>query len=323
MTNNINGIFVETINNDKTSKTISNIANEILTPFGLSNDKFIYAETICWLREKLQVDAVLSGQKYYVLSETATVEDLFRVIGTEVPVAKFAMININFPKIDLSGIYYDMNGNFIKTEGNENEWNAVFLKDCDNLKYIATLKDFEVMTAALYGETDERNYTLEEMQAIGDVIMNRAELLGTTATEEIKTPNQVNGYYDNDSQGVIFRGRISNSNSRLKTARKATITTILGISRGKSNGAYWWDGADIKSNMHNKEWGIHYTAPEHDIYGTGDNTVGPFQEHWQPSGKNRGSPWDHKLDSTAAYGGTVFWKKNSNYQDVTNKKAYP
>lgn len=323
MSDDGNRVLDETINNKETSKTISEIANEILTPFGLNNDKFVYAETICWIREKLQVDVVLSGQKYYVFSETATVEDLFKVIGTEVPAVKLATIDINFPRVDSPGIYYDMNGNFIKTEGSENEWESVYVKENGNSKYVGSIKDFETMTAALYGETDEKNYTLEEMQAIGDVIINRSELMKTTVTKEIQAPGQVNGYYDNDSQGITHRGRTLNNNARLRTSRNATITTILGTSKGKSNGAYWWDGADIKSNMHNKEWGIHYTDPKHDIYKTGDTTVGPFQEHWQPSGKNRGEPWNHKLDSTAAYGGTVFWKKNSNYQDVTDNKVYP
>ena len=262
-------------------------------------------------------------EKYYVFSETATVEDLFKVIGTEVPAVKLATIDINFPRVDSPGIYYDMNGNFIKTEGSENEWESVYVKENGNSKYVGSIKDFETMTAALYGETDEKNYTLEEMQAIGDVIINRSELMKTTVTKEIQAPGQVNGYYDNDSQGITRRGRTLNNNARLRTSRNATITTILGTSKGKSNGAYWWDGADIKSNMHNKEWGIHYTDPKYDIYKTGDTTVGPFQEHWQPSGKNRGEPWNHKLDSTAAYGGTVFWKKNSNYQDVTDNKVYP
>ena len=323
MSDNVNNVLVETINNDKMGKTISTIAAEILTPFGLNSDKFVYAEIICWLREKLKRDVILSGQKYYVLSEVATVEDLFKLIGTEIPVAKLATIDINFPRVDSAGIYYDMNGNFIKTEGSENEWESVYVKENGNSKYVGSIKDFETMTAALYGETDEKNYTLEEMQAIGDVIINRSELMKTTVTKEIQAPGQVNGYYDKDSQGITRRGRTLNNNARLRTSRNATITTILGTSKGKSNGAYWWDGADIKSNMHNKEWGIHYTDPKHDIYKTGDTTVGPFQEHWQPSGKNRGEPWNHKLDSTAAYGGTVFWKKNSNYQDVTDNKVYP
>lgn len=311
-------ILVEKINESKASISISNIACEMLNPFGLGNDKFVYAATICWLREKLKADMIPTGGKYYALVTDATMEDFFQLVGTEIPIDKFATMDINFPRVDLSGVYYDMNGNFIKTEGSENEWESVYVKDGDNSKYITTLKAFEVMTAALYGETDEKNYTLEEMQAIGDVIMNRAELMGTTATEEIQKSDQVYGYYNNDSQGVTYRGRTSNSNARLKTSRNATITTMLGTSKGKSNGAYWWDGADIKSNMHNKEWGIHYTDPKHDIYETGDTTVGPFQERWQPSGKNRGDPWNHKLDSTAAYGGTIFWKKNSNYQYVTN-----
>lgn len=186
MSDNVNNVLVETINNDKMGKTISTIAAEILTPFGLNSDKFVYAEIICWLREKLKRDVILSGQKYYVLSEVATVEDLFKLIGTEIPVAKLATIDINFPRVDSAGIYYDMNGNFIKTEGSENEWESVYVKENGNSKYVGSIKDFETMTAALYGETDEKNYTLEEMQAIGDVIINRSELMKTTVTKEIQ-----------------------------------------------------------------------------------------------------------------------------------------
>ena len=50
--------------------------------------------------------------------------------------------------------------------------------------------------------------------------------------------------------------------------------------------------------------------------------MGPFQAYWKPSGAKRGAPWDHKLDSTAAYGGTIFWKLNPHYQNVTGSKAY-
>ena len=134
MSDNVNNVLVETINNDKMGKTISTIAAEILTPFGLNSDKFVYAEIICWLREKLKRDVILSGQKYYVLSEVATVEDLFKLIGTEIPVAKLATIDINFPRVDSAGIYYDMNGNFIKTEGSENEWESVYVKENGNSK---------------------------------------------------------------------------------------------------------------------------------------------------------------------------------------------
>lgn len=192
--------------------------------------------------------------------------------------------------------------------------------------YVGSQTDFEIMTAALYGETKETSYTLEEMQAIGDVIMNRADIMKTSASDEIKAPGQVNGYYNNDSQGVTSRGRTSNENERLNTARNATITTMLGTSRGMSNGAYYWDGADIvyNWNTHNTE-GIHYTNSSHDIYKTGDTTGGPYINYWiYTDGRDpvlRGT-CNQKYDSTTTYGGTIFWKKSDEYIRIMQEKEF-
>ena len=172
MSDNVNSVLDETINNDKSGKTISTIASEILTPFGLNTDKFVYAETICWLREKLQCDVVLSGKKYYVLSETATTEDLFKLIGTEVPVAKLATIDINFPRVDLPGIYYTLDGNFIKTEGSENEWDAVYVKDGNKNLFLCSNIDFIDFSALIYAEALLSN-GINEYKSMGEVVKHR------------------------------------------------------------------------------------------------------------------------------------------------------
>ena len=213
-------------------------------------------------------------------------------------------------------LYYDANGQYLNTVASETT--NIYMTNNKTHTLVGTQSDFEKMTAALYGEAINN---LDEMQAIGDVIMNRAEYAGTSANAEIDKPKQVNGY-KTSSQKVTSDGRTSNSNSKLNNSRNATISTMLGTSRGKSNGAYYWDGEDIQTNKHKTDWGIHYTNSAHDIYGTGDSKVGPFQAYWKPSGAKRGAPWDHKLDSTAAYGGTIFWKLNPHYQNVTGSKAY-
>ena len=213
-------------------------------------------------------------------------------------------------------LYYDDTGNYLKTVTSETT--NVYMTKGESNTLIGSQSDYEMMTAALYGESTEN---LDEMQAIGDVIMNRAEYSGTSASSEITAAGQVNGY-NSGSINTTSDNRTSNTNSKLVTARQAAMTTILGTSRGKSNGAYYWDGSDIASNSHKTSWGIHYTDSSHDIYGTGDSLLGPFQEHWQPSGKNRGDPWDHKLDSTAAYGGTIFWKLNDTYRKATGSKEF-
>ena len=213
-------------------------------------------------------------------------------------------------------LYYDANGQYLNTVASETT--NIYMTNNKTHSLVGTQSDFEEMTAALYGEATNN---LDEMQAIGDVIMNRAEYANTSANIEIEKEDQVNGY-NPSSQKATSDGRASNSDSKLNNARNAAMSTMMGTSRGKSNGAYYWDGKDMQTNKHRTKWGIHYTNSAHDIYGTGDSKVGPFQAYWKPSGAKRGAPWDHKLDSTAAYGGTIFWKLNPHYQNVTGSKAY-
>ena len=215
-------------------------------------------------------------------------------------------------------LYYDENGSYIKTVTSEST--NVYLSNNNIDTLVGTQSDFEMMAAALYGEATNN---LDEMQAIGDVIMNRAEFMGTSARNEISASGQVNGYNET-SRAAISNGRTSNEDSKLNNARNAAITTILGTSSGKSNGAYYWDGADITSNSH-RNWGIHYTDSSHDIYGTGDTTGGPYQNYNRDANNrpttSRGTT-DHILDSTAAYGGTIFWKKSKDYMYIMQERAF-
>lgn len=149
---------------------------------------------------------------------------------------------------------------------------------------------------------------------------------------EIAKTNQVNGC-NPSSQRVTAKGRSSNENSKLVMARKATITTILGSSRGKSKGAYFWDGADIaiadKSNIHynpHRDWGVYYTDSSHDIYKTGNLLNKPVTKYYiLENGKQGGSrgTYTHMFVSTVAYGGTIFWKKNPDYMRAKGEKEFP
>ena len=215
-------------------------------------------------------------------------------------------------------LYYDENGNYLKSV--KTKFTNVYLtkNNCNTL--IGSQSYFDLITAALYGEGTEN---LDEMQAIGDAIMNRVEFMGTCARVEIMAKDQVNGYNET-SKAVTSNGRTSNENSKLNTARNAAITTILGTSRGKSNGAYYWDGDDITYNSH-RYWGIHYTVPSHDIYGTGDTTGGPYQNYNRDENNRpttlRGTT-NYILDSTAAFGGTIFWKKSDEYIRIMQEKEF-
>ena len=98
-----------------------------------------------------------------------------------------------------------------------------------------------------------------------------------------------------------------------------------------SNGAYFWDGADIKTNdaKHPKvKRGIKFTRPEHNIYKIKETSV-DITTHWQikdkdgktVDGKVRGH-YTHVYESTAAYGGTIFWKYNADFLKATGNNEY-
>lgn len=183
------------------------------------------------------------------------------------------------------------------------------------------------MAAALYGEGSSVNVNLEEMQGIGDVIKNRAESMDTIAAYIIMETDQVKGY-NSTSRNAVSKGRYSNDNEKLNVARAATMTTFLGTSRGKSNGAYWWDGADIAItdpadklfNKFRRSSGFTIDSA-HNIYNIGNVYTKQVTTYYD-NGNPRGS-YDHVYESTAGIGGTVFWKKSPEFKAASNRKEYP
>lgn len=100
-----------------------------------------------------------------------------------------------------------------------------------------------------------------------------------------------------------------------------------------SNGGLWWDGADIKSNYskHAKvKDGIHFGDPKHNIYNIKESSQGEVTIYWkvrnkktgkEVNSKSRGS-YSHVWISTAAYGGTIFWKYDGDFLKATGAKNY-
>ncbi len=118
----------------------------------------------------------------------------------------------------------------------------------------------------------------------------------------------------------------------MKTA-VAAAENALADGPDKSNGAWFWDGEDIKSHYktHFKvKIGIRFTDPAHNIYDikessklvikyriTKKKVKGKVVEH-----KEELYRYDHVYESTAAYGGTIFWKQAPDYLKYTGAKAY-
>lgn len=70
--------------------------------------------------------------------------------------------------------------------------------------------------------------------------------------------------------------------------------------------------------------GIHITDPAHDIYGIEDKDV-PGETWWLDAKgrktKLRGK-WTYKYESTAGWGGTIFWKYNADFVKAAGNKEY-
>jgi hypothetical protein len=101
-----------------------------------------------------------------------------------------------------------------------------------------------------------------------------------------------------------------------------------------SNGAYFWDGRDIKTNYKNHfkvRHGIKFSCPEHNIYGIAESTkLVKLNKTVKKRSKGKiiseetveAGRYDHIYVSTAAFGGTIFWKNNEEYMAVTKAKAH-
>jgi hypothetical protein len=118
----------------------------------------------------------------------------------------------------------------------------------------------------------------------------------------------------------------------MKTAIAAARNALSG-GQDRSNGAYFWDGADIKSNYQNHfkvKQGIKFTEPSHNIYDIKESTklIIIHKTIKKANGKKISiekqeiGRYDHVYDSTAAHGGTIFWKFNPNYTELTRSKEF-
>ncbi len=142
---------------------------------------------------------------------------------------------------------------------------------------------------------------------------------------------------------------VSDGNKRYQHFQHSTDTQILADSAMKaaidaaenaladgpdrSNGAWFWDGADIRKNYlkHPKvKNGIRFAHPSHNIYSIKESSKLVIK-HKTTKKKINGEVklqkeevyrYDHIFVSTAAYGGTIFWKQDATYLKHTKAKEY-
>ncbi|HZV66149.1 MAG TPA: hypothetical protein VFG03_14680 [Telluria sp.] len=190
-------------------------------------------------------------------------------------------------------------------------------------------KELKTLAALAYGEASVLNDPAE-IGAIANVVKRQADARNESIDQFIaKEPSYA---FAADGSNERYNNIINSSteellkNKNYSLALKGAINALDPSGYDFSDGAYFWDGRDIQTNYANHpkvNAGIHFSDASDNIYDIKETSF-PKTEYYYNNGKAtkiRGT-YDHKYDSTAAYGQTVFWKYNSDFINATGNKAY-
>jgi len=194
--------------------------------------------------------------------------------------------------------------------------------------------DLVLLAAVAYGEASTKD-VFEEIAAIANVIVRQKDARSTTMSK-LLGPKSTYAFAASDGNARTKLFKNAKAADRLKnagmlSALKAAKNALDPKGTDYSNGAYFWDGADIKTNYANHpkvKLGIKFTKDEHNIYKIKESSVN-VTTYWQVQGKDgklvngkeRGK-YTYVYESTAAYGGTIFWKYGADFLKATGNKAY-
>lgn len=199
-------------------------------------------------------------------------------------------------------------------------------------------KEVRILAAMAYGEASTKDVA-DEIGAIANVLVRQRNARGYKDMSAFVTSDKTFSFVVKDGNA---RYRKFMNADELAIAEDAGMTAALNAAtnalavNGKdlSNGGYFWDGTDIKSNYkhHFKvKHGIHFSDPAHNIFGIDESTkkviitktvVKKKKGKVVSSATVEVARYDHIYVSTAAYGETIFWKHNPAYMEATHAKEY-
>jgi hypothetical protein len=194
------------------------------------------------------------------------------------------------------------------------------------------------LAAMAYGEASLQN-NADEMMAIASVLVRQRDARGYPDMATFVNNESSFSFVVSDGN-ARYNGLMKATNDKI--AKNPAMQAALAAARNalaggpdKSNGAYFWDGADIKTNYahHFKvRQGIKITDPSHNIYNIQDSArLVILSKTTKIKNKKTGNVtikkeeigrYDHVYDSTAGVGGTIFWKFDQQYIDTTGAKEY-
>ncbi|TCJ15031.1 hypothetical protein EZJ19_08180 [Parasulfuritortus cantonensis] len=197
-------------------------------------------------------------------------------------------------------------------------------------------EEARLLVAVAYGEGSAKD-VFEEMAAIASVMVRQAKARGYTLLQFLQSKEAQEFSFVLVDGNARF-DRLMNAteeaigkDSGMKTAVKAARHAIGGLT-DYSNGAWFWDGADLKSNYarHQKvNRGIRFSSDNHNIYSVKEKSIPEVVKYWEVKDKNgvkrnaseRGR-YTCTYESTTALGGTVFWRYTREYLQATGGKEH-
>ncbi len=197
-------------------------------------------------------------------------------------------------------------------------------------------EDIKKLAAIAYGEASTTDNPLE-IQGIAWAVANRARAWQEKTLDELLNadPNYTYAVKDGNKR---FQRLLHSTEDDIKKdqgmslAMKAASDALNNTGLDPSNGAYWWDGIDFKTNHKNHpkaKNGFKFGDSSHNIFQV-EEKKNHVTIYWQRKNKKTGKieetsvrgEYDYVWVSTAAHGSTIFWTHDPDYLRATGGKAY-
>lgn len=192
------------------------------------------------------------------------------------------------------------------------------------------------LAAIGYGEASTDNNP-QEVRAICFTVTNRMRAWGladvASLLKETGTSYIVAAQGDNVRYNQLMKASEAdiNADPNMRSAVESARDALAQRGNDPSNGAYWWDGIDIKKSTNPRHsLGFHYGSPSHNIFGIAQVSKPEKITYWKQLNKKTNTMvntrergrYDHIYRSTAAIGKTIFWTTNPEYIKATGAKEY-
>lgn len=197
-------------------------------------------------------------------------------------------------------------------------------------------QEVRLLAAIAYGEASTANNS-QEIGGIAFAVANRCRAWGEKTVSELRGADPDYSYaWDGSNARFNKLMQASYSEINLDSGMKLAVAwakkALSDDGPDPSNGAFWWDGLDFKTNYSN-----HPKARDGFKWGhISDNIFGLPEKRreiivrWKIRNKKTGriidgaerGRYDSVWISTAAHGETIFWLHNPDYLKATGAKAY-